>query len=126
MNIPILAAHREWYCPACHKTDITTDMHGGKPHTRFHTCPKLGFLTTPMLPVGVKGKLEAREREDYVGNEMVRLDANNRPVMSVVTTRDNGQDTTVYAATANAKSDVPPVRRDAIVGARPATGSGGT
>jgi len=125
MPIPILApAHREWYCPKCHKTDTTTDQHGGKPHTRFHTCPKLGFLTAPMLPVGVKGKLEAHVREDYIGNEIVRLDANNHPVMSVVTTRDNGQDCTVYAPTANGKADVPPARRNAIARAGTATGSG--
>jgi len=124
MTIPILApTHREWYCPKCHATNVTTDMHGGKPHTRFHTCPKLGFLTAPMLPVGVKGKLEARVREDYIGNEIVRLDANNRPVMSVVTTRDNGQDCTVYAPTANAKADVPPTRRNAVAGARHARGT---
>jgi hypothetical protein len=59
-----------------------------------------------MLPEGVAGKLELNEREEYVGNEMVRLDPERRrPVMNIVTTRDNGQDCTVFAPTATAKGD---------------------
>jgi len=45
-------------------------------------------------------EVEAREREDYVGTEKVQTDEDGRPVMSVVTTRDNGQDTAVYAPVA--------------------------
>jgi hypothetical protein len=57
-----------------------------------------------MLPEGVKGKVEVREREDYVGKELVHKDANGRPVMSVVTTRDEGQDCVVFAPTATASA----------------------
>ena len=92
-----------WYCPNCGKTSIT---HEPRPHSRFHTCPKLRGLTAPMLPAGTKAKVELVEREDYVGNELVQLDPERkRPVQSVVTTRDNGQDVVVFAPTATARSN---------------------
>lgn len=94
----MLATIRRWSCPNCHKEDVTTDP---RPHTRFHVCPKLRGLTAPMLPVGTSAKVELREREDYVGKEQVQLDPERqRPVMSVVTTRDEGQDVIAFAPTA--------------------------
>jgi len=98
-RLPILSAVHEWYCPSCHKTDVTTEA---RPHSRFHICPKMGFLTTPMLPLGTKAKVERRLREDYIGREKVTLDADGRPVMSIVTTREHGQDCAVFAPTAAA------------------------
>jgi hypothetical protein len=56
-----------------------------------------------MVPEGTRCKVEAIEREDYVGSEQVQTDANGRPVMSIVTTRDTGQDTVVFAPTATAR-----------------------
>lgn len=101
--IPLLNAERLWYCPNCPATDRTTEF---RPHTRFHTCPGLRGLTAPMLELGTKAKVEAREREDYVGDEDVQLDPERgRPVMSVVTTRDEGQDTIVFAPTARRPAD---------------------
>jgi hypothetical protein len=52
-----------------------------------------------MVPAGTRCKVEVREREDYIGKERVQMHE-GRPVMSVVTTRDNGQDTAVFAPTA--------------------------
>lgn len=97
----LIGAVHDWYCPNCGKRDQTTEP---RPHTRFHICPRLRGLTAPMLPAGTKAKVELREREDYVGTERVQLDPEmRRPVMSVVTTRDNGQDVAVFAPTATAK-----------------------
>lgn len=67
----------------------------------MHRCHRLTGLMTPLIPVGTKGKHERVEREDYVGHEVVQTDGNGRPVMAVVTTRDDGQDCTVYAPTAS-------------------------
>jgi hypothetical protein len=57
-----------------------------------------------MLPAGTRAKVEAKVREDYVGEDKgkVLLDARGKPVMSVVTTRDKGQDVTVFAPMATA------------------------
>lgn len=87
-----------WYCPNCTLTQQTKEF---RPHTRFHACVGLRGLTAPMLAVGTKAKVEARDREDYVGKDDVQTDENGRPVMSVVTTRDEGQDTIVFAPTAH-------------------------
>lgn len=60
-----------------------------------------------MVQVGTKAKVEVREREDYIGGDLVRLDPEKkRPVMSIVTVRDTGQDTLVFAPTATAKGDM--------------------
>lgn len=100
--VPILGTVRRWHCPNCGKTDVTNEA---RPHTRFHTCPRLRGLTAPMLPAGTSAKVELREREDYVGRERVQLDPElGRPVMSIVTTRDDGQDCVVFAPTAIASS----------------------
>lgn len=92
---------RDWYCPACKKTDRTNDDGVG---TRFHVCPKMRFLSTPMVLAGVSAKLLLREREDYVGKEKVRLDPERqRPVMSLDTIRDNGKDSIIFAPTATSR-----------------------
>jgi hypothetical protein len=66
----------------------------------MHTCRGLKGLTAPMVPAGTKCKIEAHEREDYIGDELVQVDGDNRPIMSTVITREDGNDTTVYAPTA--------------------------
>jgi hypothetical protein len=86
-----------WVCPNCAMEDVTTE---GRPHTRFHACAGLRGLTAPFIPKGTRAKVEARDREDYVKDEIVQTDADGRPVMSVVTTRDDGQDCIVFAPTA--------------------------
>jgi hypothetical protein len=94
-----LSAETHWICPNCPAVDVTHEV---EPHTRFHDCAGLAGLTAPMVREGVKCKVEAVEREDYVGNEDVRYDDNGRPIMSVLTTRDDGNDLVVFAPTANA------------------------
>lgn len=98
MNLPLISTERRWYCPNCTVESVT---HEARPHTQFHTCKGLRGLTAPMIPAGTRAKVEAREREDYVGRERVQTDPERgRPVMSVVTTRDDGQDAIVFAPTA--------------------------
>lgn len=93
----LLASEQHWVCPNCTLTEVTRDA---APHTRFHACRGLRGLTAPMVPAGTVCKVEAVEREDYVGGEMVQTDGEGRPVASVVTTRDDGNDVVVFAPTA--------------------------
>lgn len=102
----LLRPEHRWYCPTCPQTAVT---HEAQPHTRYHTCtrgPAAG-MTVPMVPAGTRCKVEAVERQDYVGGEIIQTNAAGRPVMNVTVTRDDGQDCTVYApcATATAKVD---------------------
>lgn len=83
-----------WSCPKC-------DAWMTGPHNRLHRCDAMGGLAIYFVPVGTNVKIETVEREDYVGEETVRL-TEGRPIMSVVTTRDEGQDCIVYAPVAKA------------------------
>ncbi|GGR51950.1 hypothetical protein [Streptomyces roseolus] len=102
-KVPILTAEQRWECPNCTQTDVTYET---KPHTRFHTCRGLKGLTAPFVPAGTRCKVEAVEREDYVGKEAVTLDGEQRPIMRVETTRDDGNDVAVLAPCANSRSGV--------------------
>lgn len=93
---PVLSITTFWHCPNCGLQDATREK---RPHTRFHNCPRLAGVIAPLLPVGVKAKITAHEREDYVGSDGVRLDDNGRPIMSVITEREDGQDAIVFAPT---------------------------
>jgi hypothetical protein len=88
---------QHWYCPNCGLEDVT---HEAQPHSRFHTCRKLRGLTAPMLRAGTQAKVTVQEREDYIGTEKVQTDPDGRPVQSIITERNNGQDVTVFAPTA--------------------------
>jgi len=90
----IMQPEHRWECPNCDKTHVT---HEARPHTPFHICAGLHRITAPFLPAGTKAKVETREREDYVGGETVTTDDNKRPIMSVIITRDDGQDCAVMA-----------------------------
>lgn len=92
----------DWYCPNCGATDRTNEP---QPHTRYHTCPKLRYLSAPLVPVGTKAQVTINEREDYVGKEIVQLDPERgRPVMSIVTTREDGtNDAIVFAPAATVR-----------------------
>jgi hypothetical protein len=93
-KVPILNAEQRWECPNCVATDVT---HEAQPHTRYHACRGLKGLTAPMVPAGTRCKVEAVEREDYVGNQILTYDGENRPIMRVETTREDGNDVAVFA-----------------------------
>lgn len=93
---------QHWVCPNCTAVDVTREA---APHSRFHSCRGLRGLTAPMVPDGVRCKVEAVERGDWVGKEMVQTDGEGRPVMAVLTTRDDGTDLAVLAPCATARAD---------------------
>jgi hypothetical protein len=97
MTVPIMTPKSFWECPNCDFKDVTFVA---GPHTRYHNCRGMKGLSVPMVPFGTKAKIVAVEREDYVGKELVQKDGDDRPIMSIVTTRDEGQDCTVLAPTA--------------------------
>lgn len=94
---------QHWECPNCDLKDVTREAN---PHTRFHSCPGLKGITAPMIPEGVRAIVVANEREDYVGNQDVHYDNEGRPIMSVTTIRDDGQDCAVLAPVAGVRGEV--------------------
>jgi len=96
----MIELHVDWECPACGKTAQVSSRYG----MVVHRCPKMGGMTTPYVRKGVKAKHELRLREDYVGDETVQTDDQGRPVMSIITTRDDGQDVRAFAPAAVVKA----------------------
>ena len=103
MDIPILRSERRWECPNCPAQDVTFEA---QPHTRFHDCAGLRGMSAPFVPAGMKCKVEAKEREDYIGSDVVTRDGEGRPVMAIETTRDDGNDVVVFAPCATAEGSV--------------------
>jgi hypothetical protein len=103
MNAAMLQTEHHWACPNCPVTDVTRQS---APHTRFHACRGLRGMLAPMVPAGTRCKVEAVERQDYVAGEQVRADAEGRPVMAVVTTRDDGTDCAVFAPCATGRTEL--------------------
>ena len=92
--VPILNAEKHWVCPNCVATHVT---HEQRPHTPFHRCKGLRGITAPYIPEGTRASVQTREREDYINGETVTTNIDGRPIMSVVTFRDDGQDCAVMA-----------------------------
>lgn len=80
-------------CPKC---DGWLDGIGN----RMHNCPGLGDMAIYFIPEDQDVKIIVNEREDYINGETVQLDSNNRPIMSIKTVRDDGEDIVIYAPTA--------------------------
>lgn len=95
-----LTPEHRWSCPNCTATHVS---HEARPHTPFHSCAGLKGLSAPYVPDGTRCKVEAVERGDWVGKDLPQLDGAGRPKMSVVTTRDHGQDCAVLAPCATAE-----------------------
>ncbi|MFD8226839.1 hypothetical protein ACFV16_22005 [Streptomyces massasporeus] len=91
----ILTPEQHWVCPNCDHAEVT-----GGADNRFHPCPGLAGLLAPMVLEGTRVSVRAVLREDYVGREDVRYDGDGRPVMAVVTERDDGMDRVVFAPAA--------------------------
>lgn len=86
-----------WICKFCNFRDVTKEA---RAHTRMHDCPGMGGLSTPMVDEALNVKVEVNEREDFVANEVVQLDGEGRPIMSIKTIRDDGEDCVIYAPAA--------------------------
>lgn len=91
-----------WECPHCPAESVTS----GTERNRFHACPGLAGITAPMVPARSGYAVVTHEREDYIGRQDVPLDGNGRPVMSVETIRDDGNDVIVFAPTAHMRIEV--------------------
>lgn len=102
MAVFSLATERRWECPNCTTCAVSTEA---QPHTPYHPCRGLRGLLAPLVPAGTRCEVRAVEREDWVGKEAAQTDGEGRPVMSVVTIRDDGTDCAVYAPTAQASAD---------------------
>lgn len=102
LGVPLLApAMADWYCPNCKITLSAPLPPPGQ--AKFHVCGSLHGLTAPLIRQGVRCKVEAEERGDYLGREVQATGDDGRPYMAVRTTRDDGDDLAVNAGLAQAR-----------------------
>lgn len=98
MAVPLLAPpDKHWECLSC---EAACASPGSDPRTPLHSCRGLKGLMVPMVSAGTRGKHVVNMRDDYVGSEDIQTDGEGRPVMSVQTVRDDGEDCAVYVPTA--------------------------
>jgi hypothetical protein len=95
---------KHWGCPSCSWTHVTRLA---QPHAPMHGCPGAGGMQvfgTPVAQLAVVRHV-VRERDDYIGGEVVQLAPDTgRPVMAVETHYADGRmDSAVYAPTATAE-----------------------
>lgn len=105
----LLNPEHHWECISCGRQEVTRTP--GKVVTPLHPCKAHNGLDVPYTEVP-PGKQELRkhaarhvlrEREDYIGQEVVRYH-NGRPIMALVTERaDGSNDARVYAPVAQAR-----------------------
>jgi len=89
----------DWECPQCGTEERTRPLPG--PGARMHTCPKLHYLTVPMVRAGTDCTIIASEREDYLGREIQRCGDDGRAYMNVTTIHADGHnDLAIYAPVA--------------------------
>jgi hypothetical protein len=98
LNTPVV----RWECQFC-TAELATE--GVPLEPLLHVCPgKAGFLM-PMTQQGERVGVKTHEREDYIGNDIVRTDGEGRPIMATTITHDDSEDRLVYVPTATTRSD---------------------
>ena len=85
---------------------------------RFHHCAGLHGLTAPLIRDGIRAKVEAEERGDYLGSEIQATGDDGKPYMAVRTTRDDGEDLAVNAGLAQARQSEAWNRAVGLIGPR--------
>jgi hypothetical protein len=98
----LLQAYQDWECPECgyaERVSPPVPPNG----TRMHTCPRLHYITAPLVRAGSRCRLVAVEREDYLNGEIQATGDNGRAYMAVRTDYPDGRnDVAVHAPVARA------------------------
>ena len=100
MIVPLLdQVVTRWYCPNCTYTTVTR----GLVANGMHTCAGLHMLMAPLVREGVRAKVEATEREDYLHGDTQATGDDGKPYMNIRTTYDDHDDLLVNAGLATAE-----------------------
>jgi len=101
MGAFLLDAYQDWYCPNCGLEDRTRPQPPNA--SRYHSCSGLHGLNAPLIRAGVRCKVTAEERQDYLGTEIQARGDDGRQYMAVRTTADDHDDLLVFAGLARAE-----------------------
>ena len=91
-------ARQGWECPNCWITEVTAPLPPGS--SRFHSCPGLHMLIAPLVRAGLRCKVEAEERQDYLAGEIQNTGDDGKPYMAIRTTFADHDDLAVNAGLA--------------------------
>lgn len=97
----LIAAVEDWYCPNCSCTERTLGLPANA--VRMHTCPGLHSLTAPLIRAGIRCRVTAEVREDYLNGDTQATGDDGRPYMAVRTTYGDHDDLLVNAGLARAE-----------------------
>lgn len=103
-EVPLLGrGYDDWHCPnGCFCIERTPPLPPNS--SRYHVCPRLHGLNAPLVRVGTDCKVEAIEREAYLGKEKQTMGDDGKPYMAINTERaDGSNDRIVHAGVAQAR-----------------------
>lgn len=92
----LIEAYTDWECPACGKWERTRPLPPNS--ARMHICPRLHYLSAPMVRAGADCTLVANLRADYLGSEIQAAGDDGRPYMSIATVYADGHNDLVVNA----------------------------
>lgn len=101
MALPLLMVTEDWSCPNCPATERTKGLPPNA--ARFHNCPGLHGLSAPLIRAGVRCKVTAEERQDYLNGDLQATGDDGKPYMAIRTTYDDHDDLAVNAGLAHAE-----------------------
>lgn len=90
--------NKNWYCPECSRQHITKVS---EPHTPLHQCASLRGAWVPFVEEGIKARFRVNYREDYLRTDTATVDGEGKPIQSINTQRDDGEDCTIFAPSIN-------------------------
>lgn len=91
---------RQWQCNSCGRQHVTKASREGV-QVPLHQCAGLAGTWVPFVPAKSTAVLRLQEREDYIGKDTPFTDINGRPIQSVYTVREDGEDCHILAPTVN-------------------------
>jgi hypothetical protein len=98
----LLQAWEDWECPECGAAERVSPPLPPN-GVRMHTCPRLHYITAPLVRAGADCRLVAVEREDYLAGEIQTRGDDGRAYMAVRTDYADGRnDVAVHAPLARA------------------------
>lgn len=101
MAVPLLMVTEEWSCPNCPARETTRGLPANA--ARYHNCPGLHSLSAPLIRAGVRCKVTAEERQDYLNGDLQATGDDGKAYMAVRTTYDDHDDLLVNAGLARAE-----------------------
>lgn len=97
-EVPLLGQQFEdLHCPNCGLAERVSPPLSAT-QQRYHNCPRLHDLSTPLVPVTEDCKVVAIEREDYLNEEVQTTGDDGKPYMSISTVYADGHNDLVANA----------------------------